>query len=56
MPTVIRIDILIISLTSLLISAYMLGHVKGFNDGVQHCIDRLEESRRRLMEQIEEDE
>ena len=49
MPSVVSIIFLIISLLSLLINAYMLGHAKGFSDGVQHCIDRLEESRLRLI-------
>lgn len=49
MPTVISIIFLIISLISLLINAYMLGHAKGYGDGIQHCINALEESRMRLI-------
>ena len=52
MPSAVSIIFLIISLASLLINAYMLGHAKGFGDGIQHCINRVEESKRRLMEQI----
>ena len=52
MPSVVSIIFLIISLISLLINAYMLGHAKGYGDGIQHCINRVEESRRELMEQM----
>ena len=49
MPTAFSIILLIVSLLALLFNVYTLGHAKGYGDGIQHCIDTLEENRRRLM-------
>lgn len=56
MPSVISIILLIISLISLLINVYILGHTNGYCDGIKQCKHMLEESRRRVMEQIDEGE
>ena len=49
MPTAFSIILLIVSSLALLFNVYTLGHTKGYCDGIQHCIDTLEENRRKLM-------